>query len=227
MIFLKIRDRGSYNNQVLENIKYWQKVFEKFGQTIVIVNDGCIAYTGPHITLDHLKAASPIMVNRIEHYPFSSNWKRAAFALLLPYFYSNDPVTINIDADDMFFEPNDPEKIGQILFKVMAHLDINPTLSFDMHLSHHVKFAYFKPHHWSFGINFSNTYQMRNIINAAMDETYTEPPWGTNADYILDQFLEKTLYPYIAFSFPNFVLNHGHATYYALLKNTHPRTLIL
>jgi hypothetical protein len=216
-VFLKIMDRGN-TPKVLECLNFWIGIFEnKEKYDLIIYNENLKLppeYSSYKVITRSYLLDDPGCKKLFEQINKSSvhqRWRGAALALAAPYFYRHSTDLIaNIDADDIvLYSPNAKSYIQ----KVEEAFD-DPkifTLSYDMHFSTHTgDFYSFRPHHWTFGCNFSRKKEMHDIILKGLFNPPPEPPWNLNLDYIVDKALDNISTPYVAWITPDYLVHKIH-----------------
>lgn len=209
-VWLKIKDRGNLY-QVLRHLNFWLAIFSDNNHKIYIYNENVELpnfyyqnYTviNRAITLENSECAA--LQTKVNSLNITEYWKPAAYALAAQYYYlNNSEYSWNIDADDITIFGFAKKYINVVEDRLKT--TGLPTLSWDLHLSKHIgDNGKFRPHHWTFGVNFSKTQEMKNIIsNALNEEMPPAAPWGVNLDYIVDVYLQnKTDYRFISFIAP-------------------------
>lgn len=214
IVVLKVRDRGNLYFH-LKHLNYWLSIFnDKSKYDVYIYSENLKLpeqYNSYKIINKNFYSTKDCKnwLN-IVNSKFPQRWRGAAFAHGAMYFYFNNKIIYNIDADDIsLFGKNTREhfvNLENILIK-----DNLPVLSWDLHFSHPIADVVreYREHHWTFGITLANSDKFKDIIYESTLLNLPDPQWEKNLDYTVDCYLDRVEHK-IAFLFNkhNFVHNY-------------------
>jgi len=193
-VYLKIRDRKEWNPSMLACLTKWIEACEKEEyKYIIMIGD----YIGPLpknnaeeiLSNDFFKttALGKEIVKKVNISECEGGWRAAAYVHCLPYLHNKRPITINIDADDVYHTL----PLNEVLSKMLCGLEEHKatTLSYDVYFSVSIRLET-RPHHWSFGVNISKTKEMKQILTEALQQRNLPNVGFCNIDYLVDYYLE-------------------------------------
>lgn len=212
--WLKIRDRKKQNDSVLKHLNFWLKTFDSPEYRIVIYNEDFNLskdYYSKYeiVNRNDIIAAIPSLEEKIEKSCITPNWKRAGFSLVACYFYSQDDLIFNIDADDIMLFSDAKKTMKNLVSKFKE--EKMSVCSLDINLSCHHEFSNTVKHHWSFGVTLADRIKMIEYIEKSLEANPIKRAWGLNIDEILSQyFIKNNTDKFIAFTFPEGYRHSGH-----------------
>lgn len=227
-VFLKIRKRDTPNN-VLRCLNYYLGLFsdpEKY--SILLYSED---FELSEIYLKSYKVLrKPNILKNMEcaklydmiynHSVISPPWRGAAFALSMPYYYSNAKYVLQIDSDD-FVITNIKEDQLDKLFTEFKNRNMT-TISADYCFSiHPFSLRNIIPSFWTYGVNLSLRENKKYIINESLFNTgpafirkhakYIKLQHEVCLDILVGDYMQNIFnQEYIAFTMKNTTLLHSY-----------------
>jgi hypothetical protein len=217
--WLKIMKRDKFSMDfIYNNLDFWLKVFDREKYEIYIYNENIEELSDKYtkykivnkkdVVEKYEKLYDEIVNSKI----INNKWKNAAFALAAPYFYLEDELVWQIDADDIILEG----KTNYYIDRVEDELKNLPVLSSDIYFS-------VPNNSWSFGITYANRKRFREIVEKALKLNTFECGWGRNLDHQIDQYFKLVeRFEYISFTTPDRFIHEGKdglKSYFDIGKN--------
>jgi hypothetical protein len=253
-VLLKCRDRGTERYQnIIDNLHFWIRLFsnhEKYKLYLYNENVVLPEYFNTYSQITFLNKQILMNNNEVKVYQnalnasvISPHWRPTAFALGAIYFYlQEDQILINLDSDDLLLEGS----ALTYMEKTIDYVKNNnlETLSYDMLYSYNGKYAS-KRHHWTMGLNISNSHKMKNIIMSNMNDKTIDPQVnvGISFDLVVDHYLHLPNYKqqHNCFITPDKLIHLDHGWTKNLYNDTievndygnileiprHPKTLVI